>query len=108
MSVIDFNHRTIKYYDSMRGTNTPVLNGLRDYLQEESLNKRNVPFDTSDWTMECVDDCPEQGNGYDCGVFCCQVAEYIARGEPLTFTQQDMPRLRQQMRREITKGELEN
>ena len=44
------------------------------YLKDESLKKKKVKFDMSDWTTENIQDCPRQLNGNDCGVFSCMFA----------------------------------
>ena len=38
----------------MGGNNYPCLNALKKYLEDESMDKKKQPFDTSDWTLECV------------------------------------------------------
>lgn len=106
MSIIHLREKSIKYYDSMGHPNVAVLNALNMYLQEESLDKRKIPFDTSDWTIECVSDCPQQRNGSDCGVFSCMFAEFICRGSKISFDQQHMPYFRQKMVFEIANGRL--
>lgn len=83
-----------------------VLETLKNYLMEESLDKKKIHFDMSDWTLECVRDCPMQKNGSDCGVFSCQFAEFIARDSKITFEQQHMPYIRRKMIYEIASGKL--
>ena len=48
-----------------------------------------------------VENAPVQGNAYDCGVFVCQNAEKIARGVFVSTKQEDMPRARVAMTKEI-------
>lgn len=106
MSIIHFKNKTIKYYDSMGHPNYMVLEALENYLKEESLDKRKTPFDTSDWSFECVRDCPQQKNGSDCGVFSCQFAEFVSRDSAISFEQQHMPYFRRKMIFEIATGKL--
>jgi sentrin-specific protease 1 len=105
MSVIDMRKKTIHYYDSLGNQNRQVLNALKEYLQAESMDKKKVPFDPTDWTMECVD-CPQQTNNCDCGVFACQFAEFVSRDSPISFDQQHMPYFRRKMIYEIATGEI--
>lgn len=49
---------------------------------------------------------PQQTNGYDCGVFMCQYALYLALGKPFDFTQRDMSTIRRRMALEISQGKL--
>lgn len=106
MSIVDFRENSIRYFDSMGGVNPKCLNALRQYLHDESLDKKKQPYDTSKWTLECVKDIPQQMNGSDCGVFSCMFAEYITANKRLTFTQKDMPYFRNKMVYEILKSKL--
>lgn len=106
MSVVDFREKTIRYFDSMGGSNPKCLNALKQYLQDESLDKKKKPYDVSDWKLESVKDIPQQMNGSDCGVFSCMFAEYICGNKRLTFTQKDMPYFRNKMVYEILHSKL--
>lgn len=63
MAIINLRDKWIRYFDSMGSPNPQVLDALLNYLKEESMDKRNMPFDTSDWLIESVRDCPRQNNG---------------------------------------------
>lgn len=106
MAIIHMRDKSIRYYDSMGHPNEAVLSALENYLREESLEKRKIPFDTSDWTIESVPDCPQQRNGSDCGVFSCMFAEFISRDARISFEQQHMPYFRHKMVFEISNGKL--
>lgn len=106
MAIIHMKNKTIRYYDSMGKPNQVVLNALEMYLRAESLDKRQKPFDTSEFSIENVQNVPQQTNGSDCGVFSCMFAEYISRNKPLTFSQDHMEYFRRKMVLEICSGEL--
>lgn len=106
MSVINIRDKAIRYYDSMGHQNLQVIDALRKYLQDESMDKRKIPLDTSDWTVECIRDCPQQRNGSDCGVFSCMFAEFITRDSKISFDQQHMQYFRRKMVFEIVTGKL--
>ncbi|XP_055370870.1 sentrin-specific protease 1 isoform X2 [Condylostylus longicornis] len=106
MAIIHLKNKTIKYYDSMGTPNLRVLQALEQYLRDESLDKKNVVFETNDFVKECVADCPRQMNGSDCGVFSCMFAEYVTRNKSITFSQQHMQYFRHKMILEIVKGKL--
>ena len=106
MSIIDFRDKTIRYFDSMGSANPKCLVALRQYLEDESLDKKKKAYDTSDWKLESVQDIPQQMNGSDCGVFSCMFAEFICAGKKITFTQQDMPYFRNKMVYEILQARL--
>jgi hypothetical protein len=75
-------------------------------LEEESLDKKKVKFDTSDWTLLNDKSYPLQENGYDCGVFTCQCMDFTARQEEYAFMQKDMPTIRWRMAYDIMVGHL--
>ncbi|KAH8292512.1 hypothetical protein KR054_011176, partial [Drosophila jambulina] len=108
MAIIHMRDRTIRYYDSMGRHNQFVLDALESYLQQESLDKCQVPFDTSGFTIESVQDVPRQSNGYDCGVFSCMFAEYVTRNAKINFSQKNMAYFRKRMILEIIDGKLWN
>ncbi|XP_057326520.1 sentrin-specific protease 1-like [Microplitis mediator] len=101
MSIIDFRDKSIRYYDSMGGENKKCLYALKRYIEDESLDKKKVNYDTSDWTLESMKDIPQQMNGSDCGVFSCTFAEFICANRNLTFSQENMPYFRNKMVYEI-------
>lgn len=82
-------------------------------MEEESLDKKKVAYDTSDWTLlnvkaykDLTKDCPAQENGYDCGVFTCMFMEFTARNEEFQFRQKHMPYIRKRMALEIINTKL--
>lgn len=106
MSIINFKDKSILYYDSMGGNNPKCLLALKQYLQEESLDKKKQIYDTSNWTLQSATNIPQQMNGSDCGVFSCMFAEYISANKKITFTQENMPYFRNKMVYEILKVKL--
>lgn len=106
MSIIDFRDKSILYYDSMGGNNPKCLMALKQYLQDESQDKKKQPYDMSNWTLQSAKNIPQQMNGSDCGMFSCMFAEYVCANKKITFTQDDMPYFRNKMVYEILKGKL--
>lgn len=106
MSIIDFRDKSIIYYDSMGGNNSKCLAALKQYLQDESLDKKKQAYDMSDWTFQSAKNIPQQMNGSDCGMFSCMFAEYVCANKKITFTQDDMPYFRNKMVYEILRGKL--
>ncbi|KAJ3390742.1 Smt3-specific protease [Lobulomyces angularis] len=74
---------------------------MRDYLAQEHMDKKKVPFDFCGWVDIDSRDCPVQHNGYDCGVFTCIFAEYLSRNEDFDFSQKDMQYYRERLVWEI-------
>lgn len=106
MSIVDFRDKSIRYFDSMGGSNPKCLAALRQYLEDESMDKKKKPFDTNDWKLISMKNIPQQMNGSDCGVFSCMFAEFLSADKKVTFTQQDMPYFRNKMVYEILKAKL--
>ena len=106
VAVIAAKEQSVRYYDSMGGRNNDCLKALITYLEAESLDKRKTVLDSSSWTMECMEDIPQQMNGSDCGMFACKYAEYISRKARITFQQKDMPYFRRRMVYEIVQQKL--
>ncbi|KAH8258427.1 hypothetical protein KR038_011425, partial [Drosophila bunnanda] len=106
MAIIDMRDKTIRFYDSLGTNNYAVLLALKTYLQQESLDKRQRPLDSSGFKLEHVQNVPRQYNGHDCGVFCCMFAEFATRDAPFTFNQSHMVALRKKMILEIADGKV--
>lgn len=106
MAIIHMKNETIKYYDSMGRPNNAALNALVDYLQKESLDKKQRVLDMAEWRTENVQNIPQQTNGSDCGVFSCMYAEFVSRNRPFVFSQRHMPYFRKRMIFEICTGEM--
>ncbi|KAL1490382.1 hypothetical protein ABEB36_013091 [Hypothenemus hampei] len=106
MAIIDFRDNSIRYYDSMGSPNNKCLDALRRYLEAEHLDKKGISYNTSEFTLENMENIPQQMNGSDCGMFSCTFAEFISRNAKITFGQEDMPYLRKKMIVEIMTGEL--
>ena len=102
--VVDIAKETLSYYDSIYGnrrrSNAPrvvkrFMESLWCSMQKEIKLK-----------IKIIENAPQQGNGYDCGVFVCQNAEKIARGALVNTKQEDMPNARKRMMKEIFFGTL--
>lgn len=106
LAVIDLQRAVIEYYDSMGGDNDECLTALYHWIQDESLDKRKIPFNMDGWTTVNRKDIPQQHNGSDCGMFACRFAEYITRRARINFTQKDMSYFRQRTMYEILEKTL--
>ncbi len=79
---INFRRKRIEYYDSMRSYNRYYFDVVREYLEEESVDKRKIEMDWTGWTDYCPKDSPQQNNGSDCGVFTICTIEQLSRRSP--------------------------
>ena len=41
---------------------------MKRWMEEESMHKKKEQFDFSGWDVLSHESCPQQHNGYDCGV----------------------------------------
>jgi hypothetical protein len=96
----------IEYYDSMcdiEGETPPgplkVMSAVREWLHLEAHHS-NISLDFSKWQMNSQQ-CPQQYNGHDCGVFMMFHMLYNALGVKFPFGQRDMPQLRKFVVRNI-------
>ena len=124
-AAINLRRKRFEYYDSLHGGPGRCFQILRDYLKEESKDKKKEDRDLLDWTEFCpkVDlfftsfigratyrhdsqDIPAQQNGYDCGVFTCMFMDYLARQEDFDFSQDNMPYLRERIIWEISQSKM--
>lgn len=99
LAFINFNNKTISYYDSLGGFTDGCCDRLLQYLKEESTDKKKQDFDGESWRL--IDSyragIPRQYNSADCGVFACTYGEYLTRQAKLDFKQDDMPYFRNKM-----------
>ncbi|KDN36415.1 cysteine proteinase [Tilletiaria anomala UBC 951] len=111
---INFRLKRIEYYDSMHTSNRSFFLVMREYLEEESLDKRKTEMDWTGWQDYTPTDFPYQSNGYDCGVFTISTIEQLTRDGAAeddedyawNFTERNMPYLRRRTVYEIVKKQL--
>ncbi|CAN0233793.1 unnamed protein product [Discosporangium mesarthrocarpum] len=98
MAVIYIQQKRIQYYDSMMGTGEPTLKSLLSWLGDETKHKLEKKFNMEEWELvQTSSSTPQQQNGSDCGAFSCAFAWYISEGLPLSFSQEDIPNMRNRM-----------
>jgi len=103
---VSFAEKYIKYYDSMGKKNSECLNLILNYLKLEHYDKKGKQFPYK-MVLTNEDNCPQQSNMWDCGVFVCMFAEYLSRDARLNFSQNHMNKFRIQITLEIKKKKLE-
>ena len=95
LAVINLNERQFQCYDSQGGKHEQVLAHLRQWLQDEHRARKDSQLDLSSWEdvfypvslLPTSTAMPAQTNGKDCGVFVCKLAEHLALGYLVEFTQ---------------------
>lgn len=65
-----------------------ILTDLQKYVMEESKHTIGEDFDLIHL------DCPQQPNGYDCGIYVCMNTLYGSADAPLDFDYKDAIRMR--------------
>jgi hypothetical protein len=106
LAAVDNKARTFAYYDSLSLLgNLRALQLVQLYMVAEA-QRVGSSVNYAEYTLEPCMPTPQQQNGYDCGVFTCTLALYVARAQPLLFGQRDMKLLRRKMAYEILTKEL--
>ncbi|GAA5974112.1 hypothetical protein JCM11641_003443 [Rhodosporidiobolus odoratus] len=106
-AAVNIAKKRIEFYDSMGQPRPKVYQNLRSWLEQEHMNRKKAPIDLSDWENYWDEDRPEQGNGYDCGIFTCSFMESLSREVTgFDFTQDNMDYLRQKVVLTIDQGKL--
>jgi hypothetical protein len=104
-AVINLRDRQFEYYDSMNGyaRGKQVLKDLQRYIEDESMDKRKIQLDTSEWPFIIPDSdvLPQQENSHDCGVFTCKFANFVGQDKEISFSQKHMSYFRNRMALEI-------
>ncbi|SCV99977.1 LAFE_0B06700g1_1 [Lachancea fermentati] len=92
LGVIDIGEMKILYVDSLSsGANSmsfAIMKDLQNYLMEESQGKLGENFEL------CHLDCPQQPNGFDCGIYVCMNALYLSRKAGLEFDYNSVRKMR--------------
>ncbi|CCF56464.1 hypothetical protein KAFR_0B01650 [Kazachstania africana CBS 2517] len=92
LCLINIPDKTISYVDSL--SNGPsamsfaILSDLKNYVVQESGKMMGEDFEF----MHLV--CPQQPNGFDCGIYVCMNALYLSKDSALTFDHKDAVRMR--------------
>ncbi|KAI1903333.1 hypothetical protein AGOR_G00026120 [Albula goreensis] len=97
---VDVPRRAITYFDSQRTLNRRCPKHIAKYLQAEAVKKEKKDFLTG-WKGFFKMNVARQNNDSDCGAFVLQYCKCLALGQPFSFGQQDMPKLRRLMYKEL-------
>ncbi|KAG7488108.1 hypothetical protein MATL_G00030950 [Megalops atlanticus] len=102
---VDITNQTIHFYDSQGIMFKYAVENIIRYMQAEAKEKQNVVYQKG-WKMivnKCV---PQQKNDSDCGVFVLEYCKCLALKEPLQFSQEDMPKVRKRIYKELCECKL--
>eukprot|EP00170_Pyropia_yezoensis_P001337 contig_5912_g1341 len=109
--VINVSSRSFLFYDPMfSATHADYVPALRQWLQDEADQRLGaddvVEWDIPAWQVLTDSSLPRQRDGSSCGVFVLAVADCLATGTPATFTQEDVPVLRQRLALSLYRDDL--
>ncbi|XP_022519425.2 sentrin-specific protease 3a [Astyanax mexicanus] len=97
--------RTITYFDSQRTLNRRCPKHIAKYLLAEAIKRDQRDFYTG-WRGLFKMNVARQNNDSDCGAFVLQYCKCLALEQEFGFGQQDMPKLRRLMYKELCQCKL--
>ncbi|KAM9848524.1 uncharacterized protein ACBR49_007857 [Aulostomus maculatus] len=92
--------KTINYYDSQGIVFRHTTDNIMKYLQSEAREKKQTAFQKG-WKITIIKGIPQQKNDSDCGVFVLEYCRCLSVKQPLLFSQEDMPRIRKRIYKEL-------
>ncbi|XP_029473026.1 sentrin-specific protease 5-like [Rhinatrema bivittatum] len=81
------------------------IQNIRKYLLTEAREKNHPEF-LQGWQTAVTKCIPQQKNDSDCGVFVLQYCKCLALDQPFQFSQDDMPRVRKRIYKELCECRL--
>jgi len=106
LAVVNNKERKFQYFDSLSSNgNQQALQIIKNYMIQEA-KKHNSSIDFEKYSLMKNMPSPQQQNGFDCGVFACICAKYVAQWKELTYGQKDMKIIRRRMAYEIITKDL--
>lgn len=105
LGMIDIQNKTINYIDSLsHGPNAmsfAILNDLKGYVINESKDAIGQDFELNHIS------CPQQPNGFDCGIYVCLNTLYLSKNSDLIFDYKDAANMRTYIAHLILSGGIE-
>ncbi|XP_052446613.1 sentrin-specific protease 5 [Carassius gibelio] len=102
---VDVSKQSINFYDSQGILFKFAVDNILKYILAEAKEKKQAVFQKG-WKMVVNRSIPQQKNDNDCGVFLLEYCKCLAFMKPLLFTQEDMPRVRKRIYRELCERRL--
>ncbi|XP_072516742.1 sentrin-specific protease 5 [Salminus brasiliensis] len=97
---VDISKQNINFYDSQGILFKFAVDNIEKYMLAEAREKKHANFQKG-WKMTVNKPIPQQKNDNDCGVFVLEYCKCLAFKEPLLFTQEDMPKVRKRIYKEL-------
>ncbi|KAG9351215.1 hypothetical protein JZ751_025106 [Albula glossodonta] len=102
---VDITNQNIHFYDSQGIMFKYAVENILKYILAEAKEKQNTVYQKG-WKMIVNKSIPQQKNDSDCGVFVLEYCKCLALKEPLQFTQEDMPKVRKRIYKELCECKL--
>ncbi|XP_061493407.1 sentrin-specific protease 5 [Rhineura floridana] len=102
---VNLPNRIISFYDSQGIHFKFCVENIRKYLLTEAREKNHPDF-LQGWQTAVTKCIPQQKNDSDCGVFVLQYCKCLALDQPFQFSQEDMPRVRKRIYKELCECRL--
>ncbi|KAM9696192.1 sentrin-specific protease 5 isoform 5-T5 [Dama dama] len=102
---VTLSNRNISFYDSQGIHFKFCVENIRKYLLTEAREKNRPEF-LQGWQTAVTKCIPQQKNDSDCGVFVLQYCKCLALEQPFQFSQEDMPRVRKRIYKELCECRL--
>lgn len=97
---VSMAHKTISYYDSQGIVFRHTTDNIMKYLLAEAKEKKQTGFQKG-WKITIIKGIPQQKNDSDCGVFVLEYCRCLSVKQPFRFSQDDMPRIRKRIYKEL-------
>ncbi|XP_020355170.1 sentrin-specific protease 5 [Oncorhynchus kisutch] len=97
---VDIANHHIHYYDSQGIVFKYTMENILTYILSEAEEKKQTAYQKG-WKTIISKGIPQQKNDSDCGVFILEYCKCLALKEPLQFTQEDMPKVRKRIYKEL-------
>lgn len=90
---VDLTKRSLRYFDSLNNK-APLakIDTIRQHLIKIAKEEQ-VTLSEKDFRLIC-EECPQQENGSDCGVFVLMAVDHLVQNKPLSYSGQDAPFMR--------------
>ncbi|KAM4694578.1 sentrin-specific protease 5 [Discoglossus pictus] len=102
---VNIPNKIISFYDSQGIHFKFCVENIRKYLLTEAREKNHPEF-LQGWQTAVTKCIPQQKNDSDCGVFVLQYCKCLALEQPFQFSQEDMPRVRKRIYKELCECRL--
>ncbi len=90
---VDLKARVFRYYDSLSyKPEDAKIQAVRAHIQKIA-DAEKVTLSPNDFQLS-IEKCPQQENGYDCGVFVLMAVHHLVSNKPLDYSQKDAPFMR--------------